>query len=105
MTSVRTTQKLLPLFRYFTIPFLIFFVIALALDELIVYAEPAIGPVTFHEKSLPVTAAVAKAPLSVVTIPTRSVPATPTQVHLGSKSSVIIDESRDILRNNHKAAT
>jgi S1-C subfamily serine protease len=32
------------------------------------------------------------------------VPATPTQVHLGSRSSVIIDESGDILTNNHKAA-
>jgi S1-C subfamily serine protease len=104
MTSVSTTQKLSPLFRFFTIPFLIFFVIALSLDELIVYAEPAIGPVPFHEKSLSVSVAVAKAPLSVVTIPTRSVPATPTQVYLESRSSVIIDESGDILTNNHKAA-
>jgi S1-C subfamily serine protease len=104
MRSERTAQKLSPLSRFFTITSLIFFVIALALDELIVYAEPAIGPVSFHEKSLPVSAAEAKAPLSVVTIPTRSVPATPTQVHLGSRSSVIIDESGDILTNNHKAA-
>ena len=54
MTSVRTTQKSSLLFRFFTIPFLLLPVIALALDRLIAYAEPPIGSVPSHDKSLPV---------------------------------------------------
>jgi hypothetical protein len=57
MTSVRTTQKSFLLFRFFTIPFLLLLVTALALDGLLAYAEPSIGPVLSHEKSTPVPAA------------------------------------------------
>lgn len=52
MTSVRTTQKCSLLFRFFTIPFLLLLVIALAFDGLIAYAEPPIGLVPSQEKSL-----------------------------------------------------
>ncbi|TKS64487.1 MAG: hypothetical protein EWM73_00436 [Nitrospira sp.] len=104
MTSVRTTQTSSLLFRFFTIPFLLLLVIALALDGLIAYAEPPIGSVLSHEKSLSVPAVVAKVRPSVVTILTRGVPATPTQAQSGSGSGVIIDESGYILTNNHLVA-
>jgi S1-C subfamily serine protease len=45
MTTVRTTKTSSLLFRFFTIPFLLLLVIALALDGLIAYAEPPIGSV------------------------------------------------------------
>ena len=54
MTTVRTTKTSSLLFRFFTIPFLLLVVIALALDGLIAYAEPPIGSVPSHEKSLSV---------------------------------------------------
>lgn len=54
MTTVRTTDTRFLLFRFFTIPFLLLLVIALALDRLIAYAEPPIGSVPSHEKSLSV---------------------------------------------------
>jgi S1-C subfamily serine protease len=104
MMVVRTTRKISPLFRFCTILFLLLLVFALAPEGLNAHTEPAIGLVLSHEKSLPVSAAVAKAPLSDPTIPTRNVPSTPMQVQLGSRSFVIIDESEDILTNNHKAA-
>ena len=104
MTSVRTTQTSSLLFRFFTIPFLLLLVIALALDRLIAYAEPPIGSVSSHEKSLSVPAVVAKVRPSVVTVLTRGVPATPTQVQSGSGSGVIIDKSGYILTNNHLVA-
>jgi len=53
MTSAHTTQKSSLLFRFFTIPLLLLLVIALAFDGLIAYAEPPIGSVPSHEKSLP----------------------------------------------------
>lgn len=104
MTSARTTETSSLLFRFFTIPFLLLLVIALALDGLIAYAEPPIGSVPSHEKSLSVPAVVAKVRPSVVTILTRGVPATPTQAQSGSGSGVIIDESGYILTNNHLVA-
>lgn len=54
MTTVRTTETRFLFFRFFTIPFLLLLVIALALDGLIAYAEPPIGSVPSHEKSLSV---------------------------------------------------
>ena len=54
MTTVRITEISSRLFRFFTIPFLLLLVIALALDGLIAYAEPPNGSVPFHEKSLSV---------------------------------------------------
>ncbi len=104
MTSVRTTETSSLLFRFFTIPFPLLLVIALALDGLIAYAVPPIGSVPSHEKSLPVPAVVAKVRPSVVTILTHGVPATPTQAQSGSGSGVIIDESEYILTNNHLVA-
>ena len=104
MTTVRTTETSPLLFRFFTIPFLLLLVIALALDGLIAYAEPPIGSVPSHEKSLSVPAVVAKVRPSVVTILTRGVPATPSQAQSGSGSGVIIDESGYILTNNHLVA-
>ena len=58
MTTVRTTKTSSLLFRFFTIPFLLLLVIALALDGLIAYAEPPIGSVPSHEKSLSVLGSV-----------------------------------------------
>lgn len=104
MTSVRTTQTSSLLFRFFTIPFLLLLVIAFALDGLIAYAEPPIGSVLSHEKSLSVPAVVAKVRPSVVTISSRDVPATPTQAQSESGSGVILDESGYILTNNHLVA-
>ena len=54
MTTVRITETSSLLFRFFTFPFLLLLVIALALDGLIAYAEPPIGSVPSHEKSLSV---------------------------------------------------
>jgi hypothetical protein len=105
MTSVRTTQMSFLLFRFLTIPFLLLLVFALALEGLTAHAEPAIGLVLSHEKSLPVLTAMSKVPFSVVTILARGVPTTPTQPQLGSGASIIIDESEDLLTNNHKAAS
>src|SRR5437879_13412146 len=86
MTNVRTTQWSSLLFRFFTIPFLLLLVIALALDVLTASAEPPIGSVPSHEKSLSVPAVVAKVRPSVVTILTRGMPAAPTQAQSGSGS-------------------
>ena len=104
MTSVRTTQTSSLPFRFFTIPFLLLLVISWALDGLIAHAEPPIGSVPSHEKSLSVPAVVAKIRPSVVTILTRGIPATPMQAQSGSGSGVIIDESGSILTNNHLVA-
>ena len=104
MTTVRTTETRFLLFRFFTTPFLLLLVIALALDGLIAYAEPPIGSVPSHEKSLSVPAVVAKVRRSVVTILTRGAPATHTQAQSGSLSGVIIDESGYVLTNNHLVA-
>ena len=104
MTRTRITETNFLLFRFFTIPFLLLLVIALALDGLVAYAEPPIGSVSSHEQSLSVPAVVAKVRPSVVTIFTRGVPATPTQAQSGSGSGVIIDESGYILTNNHLVA-
>lgn len=104
MTSVRITETSSLLFRFFTISFLLLLFIALALDGLIAYAEPPIGSVPSHEKSLSEPAVVAKVRPSVVTILTRGVPATPTQAQSGSESGVVIDESGYILTNNHLVA-
>lgn len=54
MTTVCTTKTRFLFFSFFTIPFLLLLVIALALDGLIAYAEPPIGSVPSHEKSLSV---------------------------------------------------
>ena len=74
MMKVRTIQRSSLCFRFFTIPFLLLLVIALALDGLIAYAELPIGSVPSREKSLSVPAVVAKVCPSVVTILTRGVP-------------------------------
>jgi len=103
MTSVRTTETRSLLFRYFTIPFLFLLVIAWALDGLFAYAEPPIGSIPSHEKSLSVPAIVAKVRPSVVTILTRDVPATPTQAQSDSGPGAMIDGSGYILTNNHLA--
>lgn len=104
MTSACTTKTSALHFRSFTIPFLLFLVIALAPDVLIVYAEPQIDSVSSQEKSMSVPAVVAKLRPSVVTLLTRGVPATPTQAQSGSGSGIIIDESGYILTNNHLVA-
>ena len=104
MTNVRTTEWSSLLFRFFTIPFLLLLVIGLALGVLTAYAEPPIGSVPSHEKSLSVPAVVAKVRPSVVTVLTRGMPATPTQAQSGSGPGVIIDESGYILTNNHLVA-
>ena len=101
MTRVRTTEKRSLLFFFFTIPFLLLLVIALALDGLIAFAEPPIGSVPSHEKSLSVPAVVEKVRPSVVTILTRGASATPAQAQSGSWSGVVIDESGYILLNDH----
>lgn len=101
MTIVCTAEtKFLP-FHDFTISLLLLLAIAVVLDGQIANAEPVIGSVLIHEKSLSVPAVVAKVRPSVVTILTRGVPATPTQAQSGSGSGVIIDESGYILTNNH----
>jgi serine protease Do len=104
MMKVRTIQRSSLCFRFFTIPFLLLLVIALALDGLIAYAELPIGSVPSREKSLSVPAVVAKVRPSVVTILTRGVPTTLTQAQSGSGFGVIIDESGYILTNNHLVA-
>ena len=58
MTTVRITETSSLFFRFFTIPFLLLLVIALALDGLIAYAEPPIGSVPSHKKSLSVRGSV-----------------------------------------------
>lgn len=102
--KVRTIQRSSLCFRFFTIPFLLLLVIALALDGLIAYAELPIGSVPSREKFLSVPAVVAKVRPSVVTILTRGVPTTLTQAQSGSGFGVIIDESGYILTNNHLVA-
>jgi serine protease Do len=67
-------------------------------------ANPGVPPASLQEKSLSVTAVVAKVRPSVVTILTRGVPATPSQGQSGSGSGMIIDESGYILTNNHLVA-
>jgi serine protease Do len=104
MMKVRTIQRSSLCFRFFTIPFLLLLVIALALDGLIAYAEQPIGSVPSREKSLSVPAVVAKVCPSVVTILTRGMPTTLTQAQSGSGFGVIIDESGYILTNNHLVA-
>ena len=102
--SVRTTQRSSLLFRFFTILFLLLLFIALALDGLIAYAEPLIGSVPSHEKSLSAPAVVAKIRPSAVTILTHGVSATPMQAQSGSGSGILFDESGYILTNNHLVA-
>lgn len=104
MTTLHRTQTSSLLFRFLTIQFILLLVMALALDAPFVYAEPVIGSIPSHEKSLSIPAVVAKVRPSVVTILTRGVPATPTQAQSGSGSGVIIDESGYILTNNHLVA-
>ena len=75
MTNVRTTHRSFRLFCFPTIPFHLLHVIALAHDRLTACAETPIGSVP---------AVVANVRPSVVTIPTRGVPTTPTQAQSGS---------------------
>ncbi|MEY4705094.1 MAG: hypothetical protein RL042_1296 [Nitrospirota bacterium] len=102
MTTVYPTETGFFLFRSLTIPFL--FVIVLALDTPLNYAESVVGAGSAHDKSLSVPAVVAKVRPSVVTILTRGVPTAPSQAQSGSGSGVIIDESGYILTNNHLVA-
>ncbi|HSL02003.1 MAG TPA: hypothetical protein VK901_00510 [Nitrospiraceae bacterium] len=78
MTSVRTTQRSAPGFRFFTILFLL--IIALALDTPIARAESPLGSVSSDKKPL--------SRPSVVTMLTRGVPTTPTQAQSGSVAGV-----------------
>ena len=66
MTNVRTTETHSLLFSFFAVQ--LFLIITLALNTLVAYAEPPIGLASSDE-----------IPLSVVTIPTRDMPATPMQ--------------------------
>ena len=66
MTSVRTTETHSLLFSFFAVQ--LFLIITLALNTLVAYAEPPIGLASSDE-----------IPLSVVTIPTRDMPATSMQ--------------------------
>ena len=66
MTNVRTTETHSLLFSFFAVQ--LFLIITLALNTLVAYAEPPIGLASSDE-----------IPLSVVTIPTRDMPATSMQ--------------------------
>jgi len=71
MIRIRTTQRSPVGFRFFIIPFPLLFGVALAPGELIAYAEPPIGLTPSDEKSL-------SSP-SMITLPTHTMSATPTQ--------------------------
>src|SRR5688500_10220937 len=66
-------------------------------------ANPGSNTVLSADKTLSVPSVVAKVRSSVVTILTRGVPASPSQIQSGSGSGsgVIIDEGGYILTNNH----
>lgn len=83
MTSVRTTETLSLLFSFFAVQ--LFLIIVLALNTLVAYAEPPIGLASSDK--IPLSA------LSVVTIPTRDMPATPMQAL--SRSVPAIEDFRN----------
>lgn len=80
MTSVRTTETHSLLFSFFAVQ--LFLIIVLALNALVAYAEPPIGLASSDE-----------IPLSVVTIPTRDMPATSMQAL--SRSVPAIEDFRN----------
>jgi len=80
MTSVRTTETHSLLFSFFAVQ--LFLIITLALNTLVAYAEPPIGLASSDE-----------IPLSVVTIPTRDMPATSMQAL--SRSVPAIEDFRN----------
>ena len=80
MTSVRTTETHSLLFSFFAVQ--LFLIIVLALNTLVTYAEPPIGLASSDE-----------IPLSVVTIPTRDMPATSMQAL--SRSVPAIEDFRN----------
>jgi hypothetical protein len=94
---VHITQRNSLLLRFFTLPFLLILVIALALGGQITHAEPPIGPVPSHEKSLLVPAVAADICPLVVTMLRRALPATLSQTQVGSRGGVILDENGYIL--------
>ena len=97
MIRVRTTQRnSLPL-RFFTLPFLLILVLALALGGRITHAEPPIGSAPPHEKSLLVPAVVTDVYPLILTMLRRAIPATPTQAQAGSGCGIILDENGYIL--------
>jgi len=80
MTSVRTTETHSLLFSFFAVQ--LFLIIVLALNTLVAFAEPPIGLASSDE-----------IPLSVVTIPTRDMPATSMQAL--SRSVPAIEDFRN----------
>ena len=90
MTTVRITETSSLLFRFFTIPFLLLLVIALALDGLIAYAEPPIGSVPSHEKSLSVHGSVLRPDIEF----------TPRTITAGIMSSFGLEGDHDVLALN-----
>lgn len=97
MIRVRTTQRNSLFFLFFTLAFLLILVIALAFGGQITHAEPPIGSVLSHEKSLLVPAVVTNVCPLVVIMLTCAISATPTQTHAGSGCGVILDENGYIL--------
>jgi hypothetical protein len=97
MIRVRTTQRISLLFHFITLSFLLILVIPLALDGRITHAEPPIGIVLSHEKSLLVQAVVTHV-CSLADIKlTRAIPATAMQGQASSACGVILDENGHIL--------
>ncbi|HET9867779.1 MAG TPA: trypsin-like peptidase domain-containing protein, partial [Nitrospira sp.] len=85
-----------------TLPLFLILLVSLLFDSG-ASANPGSSVVVSADKTLSVPAVVAKVRSSVVTILTRGVPASPSQVQpgSGSGSGVIIDEGGYILTNNH----
>jgi hypothetical protein len=97
MIRVRTIQRNSLSFHFITLSFLLILVIALALDERITHAEPPIGTVLSHEKSLLVPAVVTHVRSLVVITLTRAIQATATQAQASSGCGVILGENEYIL--------
>src|SRR5690349_21741811 len=97
MIRVRTTQRNSLLFHFITLSFPLILVIALALDGRITHAEPPIGTVLSHEKSLLVPAVVTHICSRVDVKLTRAIPAAATQAQASSGCVVILDENGCIL--------
>ena len=86
-----------------TLPLILIPVASLLFGSSGAWANPGSSAVVSTDKTLSVPVVVAKVRSSVVTILTRGVPASPSQVQSGSGSGsgVIIDEGGYILTNNH----
>ena len=97
MIRVRTIQKNSRLFHFITLSFLLILVIPLALDGRITHAEPPIGTVLSHEKSLLAPAIVTHVCPPVDIKLTRAIPTTATRAQASSGCGVILDENGYIL--------